>query len=483
MSEILRYFPGTPRPVQIDVLEELERHWEDNDVFVISMPVGSGKSYTAGTIVKWKTYADIITPTNLLVDQYVKDFPEFPKLFRKNMYACCAFYKRRRHAPCARQRDMRKIMSLKHGVMNYYMYMSLYTRQRECAPILIVDEAHNLIPTMQSLMAKKMWKHEYHWPENLKNNRDLQHWAEMEMENYKFGTRYETLKLVADQCKSHKPTYVFEKTQEWWHKTKEAEYRDLINIKPVEVARGPQYFWGKHVKKLVLMSSTISRKDIEAMGLSKRRVKYIEAGSPIPAKNRPIYVRPVTSVTRETLPQDAEKIANYVENVLLPQHEGEKGVIHATYQMAGLLRHFLHHNNRFIWHTKDDKGAKYQEFRNSPSEQGKVLVASGLYEGIDLPGDLGRWQVIAKVPWISLGDRAIKYKAETDDEWYRWETLKSLIQATGRVCRGPNDYGATYIVDNTFERLYNKSDKLLPGWFKEAVNFEEISNEKTTNAE
>jgi Rad3-related DNA helicase len=92
-----------------------------------------------------------------------------------------------------------------------------------------------------------------------------------------------------------------------------------------------------------------------------------------------------------------------------------------------------------------------------------------MYEGVDLPYDKARWQAICKVPWKSLGDPAIRYQSEQNPEWYSWEALKYLIQACGRVVRAPDDYGTTYILDSTFQRLYNDGKHLAPQWWLDGL--------------
>jgi hypothetical protein len=133
-----------------------------------------------------------------------------------------------------------------------------------------------------------------------------------------------------------------------------------------------------------------------------------------------------------------------------------KGLIHITYNLAEKLSMYLD-NSRLIWHTKEDKMRKYKEFRETTEP--KVMIASGLYEGIDLAGDDYKWQVITKIPFPSLAEPAIKFKAEKDPVWYHWETLKVLIQACGRICRGPTDSGTTYIIDSSWRNLYDRSKK------------------------
>ena len=94
-----------------------------------------------------------------------------------------------------------------------------------------------------------------------------------------------------------------------------------------------------------------------------------------------------------------------------------------------------------------------------------MLVASGMYEGLDLVDDTARWQVVSKIPWPSLADPAMKWRANEDPDFYNWETLRQVIQACGRVCRGPDDYGVTYILDSTWNRLEREAAHLFPDWF------------------
>jgi len=160
------------------------------------------------------------------------------------------------------------------------------------------------------------------------------------------------------------------------------------------------------------------------------------------------------------LPKLAAEILRLAE-----RHAGERGLIHATYQLAEMLRPHLV-GSRYLFHDKWNKKEQYEKYIKTP---GSILVACGLYEGINLPDDLGRWQVITKVPWPSLGDPAIKAMAERDEEWYMWQTAKTVIQAAGRICRHENDYGITYCLDSTFLRLYDSGQHLLPQWFKDCL--------------
>jgi Rad3-related DNA helicase len=126
-----------------------------------------------------------------------------------------------------------------------------------------------------------------------------------------------------------------------------------------------------------------------------------------------------------------------------------------------------------LFHDQSNKAWALDQFRNAPPESGRVLVASGLYEGIDLPYDMARWQLIGKIPYLSLGDARIAAKAKEYPDWYQWEAIKRVIQAAGRIVRTPTDYGVTYISDTSFARLWDQDGRrdnhLFPNFFKSAL--------------
>lgn len=486
MRNILSYFSGKPRKVQKEVLLELEKAWDSHDVFVIVAPTASGKSRIAMCLANWLKEVDIITPTNILLQQYLRDFPDYPKLFKKSLYSCIddryegmnckevdTFLKKQSKSKrgsfvccndCPHAVDSRIVMNNNRGLFNYYMYLALLNKDRTVARTIVIDEAHNLVGTLQDFMAKQLWKHDYKYPGNVYDYKDLASWVA-----FKNATVDDPkLELLHNELNATNPHYLIERTKDWYR----YEMRDVIKMRPIDVSNAPPYFWNpRKVNKVVLMSATINKKDIQELGLDKKRVCYIDCSSPIPAKNRPVHYTPQTRVTYGTRDKAPRILASHITDVLLPRHEKQKGVIHATYSLAESLKEHLT-DKRFMWHGRKDKGDVYASFLESPPEEGRVLVASGLYEGIDLPEDLGRWQVIAKVPWVSLADPAIKYKSGKDDSWYRWMFLKTLMQSCGRICRTPKDKGCTYILDSTFKKLYDSSQDLVPAWWSESVNLE-----------
>ena len=98
-----------------------------------------------------------------------------------------------------------------------------------------------------------------------------------------------------------------------------------------------------------------------------------------------------------------------------------------------------------------------------------MLVSPSLREGVDLPDDFLRFQIITKMPYPDLGEPWTAARRARDARWYALETAKALVQAYGRSCRHAGDHGVTYVLDANFARFLQRYRVLLPEWFLEAA--------------
>lgn len=475
--DLLKHFPyPIPREIQKQFLKVLEESWDKFDCFVVSAPTAWGKTAIAQTLMNALHSVSTITPTNLLVDQFLNDFPDTPTLRRMDSYYCEEWDR-----PCPKTRsklqgfckgcpcsfDLARAKYKKGpGIYNYHTYLA----HKLYRDVLIVDEAHNLLPVIRERMGLTLWQHDYKYPSGMYSAEQMKTWLHSLPDRVRAHKKIQALRSAVD---SNAPEYMPQRGKDLFNGKGtirgEPEERDCLKLLPVDISTAPPLFWPREVQKVVLLSATISKKDIEQLGLSggRKRVCYIDCKSPIPRGNRPIILDNLIAVNRNNMEQAGPLLANYIEE-LAEFHKGEKGVIHATYQMASILAQHLQ-SGRYLFHTRENKKQQYQLFRDSDPAAGRILIACGMYEGIDLPEDLGRWQVISKIPWQSLGSPAIKYLAEKDPELYVWETVKTVIQACGRICRTPTDYGVTYIPDSTFDRMYREGISLIPQWFQDGL--------------
>ena len=464
MRNILDLWPHkewTPREGQKEILLEAAdtSSW---DVLVIIAPTASGKSAIGMTLLKWLKDAAFITPSNILVHQFTATYPYVATVAPKSTYKCkkaevsCGTMKSKYKGYCKGchyTAALRKIRAFPYVALTYHMYMAQKLRRSN----LVIDEAHNLLRVIQDLEAKKVWRHEYKWPANLKIIGDLRKWVSTlsDVDDEKLDILRAELSSIADT------KYILHKTVDRWR----GEYRDVIKLLPIDISEAKPHIWPK-AKKIVLMSATINPTDIRELGLHKRRVKYLEIPSPISPERRPIYINLLGSFSYKAGEKNYPKLVSLIKEKMT-QFPHSKGLVHVTYSMAVALRKYFN-DPRIMFHTSDNREYVYQQWLKSDPSEGKVLMACGMQEGLDLLHDLGRWQIIAKIPWPSLGDPAIAYKAKQRPDWYQWEALRLVAQAAGRICRSPEDWGETTITDSSFHYI---DPKLFPAYFKEALQW------------
>lgn len=497
MINFIKYFPSkyTPRKVQERILsKELPQIWEDYQTIVITIPVAGGKSLLARTIAEAalqekKLTTATCTPTVILQNQYQEEFPELPALKGMDRYKC----KNREYnscqdryltedyhcATCPYKQD--KIDCLKSGIGIFNLYSYLFLKKgkedeelQDRKDVVILDEAQSIIGQLRDLYTLKFWAHKDHYPSSMDTHGDVVVWLESQIKVY--GSQLETYKTRKEReqlyrlvekvetlvkgMKSNPGDFYYEYKKEYYR----GVLKDCLIITPFTM-KGLVYKLGT-AKKLILMSATINNFDLEELGLSDKRVKYIEAESEIPVENRPILFFPAYKASYKTKGQYEVKLVE-VLNKLLDRHK-TKGLVHLTYDMIEPLKNLMRGNPRVIWHDKSNKEEMFKEFKESSD---KVLMAAGMSEGIDLNGVEYEWQVITKMVFPSLADGLVKRQKEHNNKWYTWQCVKTVVQQSGRICRTPTDYGITYILDSNFIMLYYGPGKdMFPKYFKEAVS-------------
>jgi ATP-dependent DNA helicase DinG len=480
--DIMSQFPKElhPRAGQVQTLAAIQSNWDKADVLAIDMPVGAGKSAVAVTIARWASKQGlrslITSPTNLLVAQYLRDYPRLATLKGKDLYACHEGSElqpqtcKERAANvgacckggCPYTADNRKIRAVPYGVVNNWVYLA----HRLYPDVLIADEAHQLLGMLRDLAAKKLWQHEYNYPKGIRSYSDLLDWVKEERQHREGDGRGpdQKLELLHKDLVSGTNRYLVEQSVEGYF----GRLRPCLKLLPIDTRDVPPLLWpAGRVRKIILLSATLGAKDLEQLGLARRRSITIETPSPISPGRRPIRVHaPGFDVSHDSGPAELAALAAELARIA-EAHAEERGVIHCTYELLRRLQPLLAAGPlgpRLVTHDRDSKAAQYQAWLDAGPTA--VLLCAGLGEGIDLPGDLGRWQVITKVPWPNLGEPAWKWVADTDPDRYAWEALKAVMQASGRICRGPGDYGITFVLDRSFSQL---PLEVAPSWFRGAL--------------
>lgn len=247
-----------------------------------------------------------------------------------------------------------------------------------------------------------------------------------------------------------------------------------LTLKPIFARDVTEYALFRKNDYFVHMSATIcnAKKYADDMGIPEDKLKIVTVGNPIPVENRIVNYLPVGSMTARdqhtTLPHMIESI----HELATIEHPGENGLVHvSSYKLAEQLRDGLRElDGDLVVMVGRDKKATLSALKGSDGNGERLIVISpSMKEGIDLKGDLCRWQVIAKVPFGFLGDELIRYKSNKDKDWYNREVILDIVQSSGRATRGIEDYSVTYILDSSFDRVMSRGKQFFPEWWLDSV--------------
>lgn len=484
LTKMVWDFSKPPREPQVRALNWLEIQEQELESCSIGAPTGSGKSAIARSISA--THGGItLVPQKILQDQYMNTWPDSCLLKGSGNYSCKGAVNCKVGAKHSKIKDCRKcscpFSAAKQGflggrvsITNYAAFFSFRQHDPGFDPVhhaLIMDEAHNLekalIDSATLVMSEekfvKVTNTDFKMPRTLASalamlRSFVNAFQKEKVTPSPFWTEVEEMVDLA--------LFVFDRIEEegddsWILCTDKESFR----VCPVTSDSLYQRYVGNRWS--VLMSATPPPQEQLQSWLGVEH-RSLELPSTFPVDNRPVRFVPVGRLNRETLADPAmqKKLMSRVA-AILNHHQNEKGIIHtATYALAEMIGKYLK-SSRLLIQQPGNREEILEKHRLS--KQPTVLVSPSMTEGVDLYDDLGRFNIVMKVPFANLGDNWVKARKDRSPSWYNWTAMKDLVQAVGRTTRHETDYSSSYILDGSFEMLFNRSSHLFPKWFADSI--------------
>ena len=247
-----------------------------------------------------------------------------------------------------------------------------------------------------------------------------------------------------------------------------------ISIKPLDHARYLKHTVWDRGNSFALLSATILNKEAfcRGVGLNPDRVALVDVPHTFPLEHRSLYDVTQGKMTYEHRDETIPKIARLLVR-LMAAHPDEKGLVHChSYRIQERLHERLAGMGvaaRVRGHGRDDRNDALEAWK--ASSKPTLFLSVKMEEALDLNGDLCRWQVLCKAPYLNTSDSRVARRLEDGQwAWYHRAALRTVIQACGRVVRAPDDYGATYLADSSLLDLFDRARGDLPPWFREQVD-------------
>ncbi|KZX10253.1 helicase C-terminal domain-containing protein [Methanobrevibacter filiformis] len=386
-------------------------------------------------------------------------------------------------------------------IMNYDygLYEFNYPHDFKKRELLILDEAHNIEKKIMSFVEIEISK------EELKNEIKIEVSSEeiMNMENkgseswlsfinFLIRKYKKELKKVKTKVKSKNISKNNTETERTIHHLKEeiekykrfvkyiekdpknwvmVHNKESLYFKPLKIHEYAKEYLLKFGEVCLFMSATILdyKHFVKWLGLNPKEVYSIKVETPFSSDKRPINSTNNVDMKFNTLSKNAPKTIKMIKNIL-DNHEDEKGLIHAvSYQCAQYIANNIN-DPRVITHNSDNRTKILRKFEKS--KKPLVLLSPSMSEGIDLPYEKCRFQIIYKLPFPSTMDKQVNMRAKKDRYWYPYQTIMNLVQTYGRGMRAEDDYCNTYILDSRLKFYTEESPlyrRLVPKFFKEAI--------------
>jgi Rad3-related DNA helicase len=471
-----------PRDVQVQALEWLTREWDNYRVFALNVPTGGGKSLIARAI-QLATGAPIITPNNVLLDQYVREY-KMNYVKGRDHYtspdglscdtACPIVVGDPACAGCPYKRARAKALAEEPTVYNPASLFYL-SGGRVPGTARVIDEADLLGDFAKMLCSFSFSKSKYGWTDKQLSELELEAWLndlvrrleKLAKTHLTAGNTKEYGKVSKDLDRIRQTRTAFTQAPEQfaiWKEKKRSRGRmeEYLNLQPI---LPPKHFRDAVLGqgKVILMSGTLFEPDIKELVPGEPYVR-LSLKSPIPAARRPLLYRPISAEVNYKTPP--ETIAAAVDKIVEAYPE-QNLLVHLSYGDARAIAELV--RSVCITHEKGTKASALAAFKQT----GGVILASGCSVGLDLPDDQCRVIYIPRLLKPNLGDPAVKKRKALPggQEWYDWTVLKGLIQSVGRGCRGPTDYCVSIIGDPALSRLALKYFDQLPEDFMASIQW------------
>ena len=478
MARLAQISDGSGRelfPVQKEWLSWFEQ--QTSRIVASQLPPGTGKSLLVRTLQR--AYgATVVTPSNLLVNQYAGTYPDVNVLKGQAHYECsthsmsCGEVRALGNKPCEGCPYRTSRRAALEGAPTFYNPISLYNLAKdsdfERPPVTVVDEAHQLLSTLLLVAGESFPATEYRLPTSTHAS-DVVSWLREQqgkvtrVEGFRDTQRdgQRAVRVLRARLKLERTIECLEADPANYVIAFANELqRDRTKVRTLKVLPllPPRHLIDQVLGtgRIVLLSATLSRFDSNLLAQGAQ-FAYLDAPSPIPYRQRQILYRPGHF-------PDEMSLLDHIE--ALHREFGGPTLVHVTYALSERLRGLPGHHLR---NTAENKEAIVRKFK----EEGGVFWASGCAEGLDLPDGQCRLNIIPVLPRPNIGDPAVmKWMAQPGgSKRYDLETLKIFQQQVGRSTRHVNDWSITVCCDPRLPQLIDRNRSDISNSFHESIRW------------
>lgn len=224
-------------------------------------------------------------------------------------------------------------------------------------------------------------------------------------------------------------------------------------------------------RKVILTSATITEESgAHILNLTKDEKDHATESYNLPSHfevaRRPLYWVPTCRITYRTTEGQMQRWTNRIDEIICNRLH-LKGVIHCvSYARAIRLKETSTFREFMIVHQSGEAAEAIERLRDA--DPPAILVSPSISTGVDLAGDLVRFQIIGKLPFPNTMDEAVKARIHADKQFQPILVANLISQSYGRGVRSSEDWCETFIIDDSIQWFKSKHLNLFPAWVLQA---------------
>jgi ATP-dependent DNA helicase DinG len=263
------------------------------------------------------------------------------------------------------------------------------------------------------------------------------------------------------------------------------QYVKTLELRPIYVGNFLKNFVWNRGNKRIISTATLRHRNnpdiwLNQVGLDPENTKVISVGMTFPPKNRPVIKDYMVASMSDGGCEDNWGDVMKTLNEIAQKHINRKGICHtASYKRAKRVEetateeeHPYLYKNIYVHSREEDADVAIEKWQNSDLD---LFLSPSVMEGVDLDGDMGRYNVLMKVPYPPKNSWTNYILNELEWGWHSYFDRAAIrvAQAYGRTNRSKDDYSNFYVLDEDYEQLKQKAT--LPQWLTEAEDYPEVA--------
>lgn len=236
------------------------------------------------------------------------------------------------------------------------------------------------------------------------------------------------------------------------------------------------------IPKIVVMSGTLTYKDLAWMGVKKENFEYRQWAKIFPKHTQPTYICPAYKKNAEgkTVAVRIDRKSSDEDKRLWIEHIDR--IIESRFDRKILIGTTSYEYQKFI--LSESRFASYMDYNDAdPNSESAAEIAERFYEksaprilvspsfgrGWDFSFDRAEVSIMSKLPFVPMFGKVMKAREERDKRYGDHVTMKKIEQFDGRNKRAPNDKGECFLVDGHFTYWLGKNKDLAQDWYVSSV--------------